>query len=142
MLYPLSYWGRGCVAHLGKTSSPAWGGGKRVDVGRAGCGGLFAGQLRVLGADLASSGIGGVGAVGVEDGGHDSVAVVDGLDPRVDIFGALRFGVDKRVRSLSAVQCGNQALAERAPVGKEDGDVLSGFGSGNVGAHYAAAFLS
>ncbi len=135
MLYPLSYWGRGCVAHLGKTSSPAWGGGKRVAFGRADCVGLFAGELRVLGADLASSGIGGVGAVGVEDGGHDSVAVVDGLDPSVDIFGALRFGVDERVRSLSAVERGNQALAERAPVGEEDGDVFGGFGNSDVARH-------
>ena len=95
--------------------------------GRAGCGGLFAGQLRVLGADLASSGIGGVGAVGVEDGGHDAVAVVDGLDPSVDFFGAFRFGVDERVRSLSAIEGGNQALTERAPVGVEDGDVFGGF---------------
>ena len=103
--------------------------------GRAGCGGLFAGQLRVLGADLASRRIGGVGAVGVEDGRNDAVAVVDGLDPRVDIFSTFGFGVDKRVRGFRAVERRNQALAERAPVGVENGDMLRGFGSSDVVRH-------
>ena len=72
-----------------------------------------------------------MGAVGVEDGGDDAVAVVDGFDPGVDVFGVVTFDVDKLVWGFGAVQVLDQLGAEGAPVGVEDGDVGVGFWGSN-----------
>ena len=101
--------------------------------------GLLAGQLRVLGANLAGGRVGGVSAVGVEDGWNDAIAVVDGFNPGVDVVGVLTFDIDELIWGFGAVQVFDQLYTERAPVSEEDGDVLSGFGGS---CHYAAAFLS
>ena len=69
-----------------------------------------------------------MGAVGVEDGGDDAVAVVDGFDPGIDVVGVVTLDVDKRVGGFGAVQVFNQLGAEWAPVGVENGDVSGGFG--------------
>ena len=72
-----------------------------------------------------------MGAVGVEDGGDDAVAVVDGFDPGVDVFGVVGLDVDKLVRGFGAVQVFDELGAEGAPVGVEDGDVGVGFWGSN-----------
>lgn len=58
-------------------------------------------QLVDLSQHVASRRVGGVGAVGVEDGRHDSVAVVDGLDPGGGALVAGGFHIDDFVRGIS-----------------------------------------
>lgn len=85
-------------------------------------------QLRDLGQHVAGRRVGGVGAVGVDDRRHDSIAVVDGLDP---CGGVLVAGA-----STSTTSCG--ALVSRSSASKRvqnghrevaktvTGDVVSG----------------
>lgn len=81
-----------------------------------------------------------MGAVGVQDGGDDAVAVVDGLDPLVDVVGVIALYVHELVWGFGAVQVLNELGAKWAPVGVEDGDIGVGFGC--LYSHYAASFLS
>ena len=77
--------------------------------------GLVVRQFLLLIAHGGSRRVGLVGAVGVEDGGDDAVAVVDGFDPGVDVFGVVTFDVDKLVWGFGAVQVLDQ-LGDLAPV--------------------------
>lgn len=90
--------------------------------------GLVVRQFLLLIAHGGGWWVGLVGAVGVQDGGDDAVAVVDGFDPGVDIVGVVALDVDKLVWGFGAVQVLDELGAERAPVGVEDGDVSGGFG--------------
>lgn len=68
-------------------------------------------------------------AVGVEDGGHDAVAVVDGLDPLVGIYAGC-FDVDDLYRAFGefgAAKVRDQRRAVRAPGSGENGDGCCGF---------------
>ena len=65
--------------------------------------GLVFRQFLLLIAHGGGRRVGLVGAVGVEDGGDDAVAVVDGFDPGVDVLGVVGLDVDKRVRGFGAV---------------------------------------
>lgn len=96
-------------------------------------------QLGQLGQHLAGRRVGGVGAVGVEDGGHDAVAVVDGLDPGGGVLVAGGFDVDDLVRGVGLAEIGEQPGAERAPGGGEDGDWSGRFRGGG---HVNQAFRS
>lgn len=66
-------------------------------------------QLADLGQHVGRRRAGGVGAVRVEDCPHDAVAVVDGLDPLGDGFGA---GVS--TSTMSAVPSGRSARRRSA----------------------------
>ena len=79
-------------------------------------------QLGDLRQHLAGGWVGGVGAVGIEDGGHDAVAVVDGLDPGGGVLVAGGFDVDDLVRGIGGAQVREQPGAKRAPGSGEDGD--------------------
>ena len=79
-------------------------------------------QLCDLGQHVAGRWVGGVGAVGVEDCRHNSVAVVDGLDPGGGVLIVGGFDIDDLVRGIGGAQDREEPGAERAPRSSRDGD--------------------